>query len=212
MLANNLIIVMFNLPWEWSTDYTNQTAYELGKKNFVICYMLEEMHSLKELILKRKFPRLIQKKSDSLYIYRPLHFLPFKRLIFISNINIIINVLIITMWVLLLKRLRNLNKLYLWVFDPAYYDIYHLFNKKFVLLYDCVDYFVGSRIGQERIIKEKEDKLLRESDYVFTISHTLKKIHSKVRKDIYVVPQGFRLKSFKNANYKTNEHIRHPKS
>src|SRR3989344_1986725 len=112
MLANNLIIVMFNLPWEWSTDYTNQTAYELGKKNFVICYMLEEMHSLKELILKRKFPRLIQKKSDSLYIYRPLHFLPFKRLIFISNINIIINVLIITMWVLLLKRLRNLNKLY----------------------------------------------------------------------------------------------------
>jgi len=42
------------------------------------------------------------------------------------------------------------------VFDPAYYDIYHLFNKKFVLLYDCVDYFVGSRIGQERIIKEKE--------------------------------------------------------
>src|SRR3989344_7024979 len=102
MIVNNLIIVMFNLPWEWSTDYTNQTAYELSKRgNLVICYMLEEMYSIKELLFKKKLPRLMERKSKNLYIYRPLHFVPFHRFKFISDLNIQINVLLVSLWAIL---------------------------------------------------------------------------------------------------------------
>lgn len=202
MLKNNIVVIAFNLPWNWSTDYTNQTAYELSKSNLVICYMLEEMYSIKEYILKRKIPKLIVKQSKNVYIYKPLHFFPFRRLKLIFNINTRLNVLLISIYINLLKVVKKYHKVFLWVFDPAYYETYKQFSKKYLLLYDCVDYFpaVYFKTQQRQIVEKGNRDLLKTAKYVVTISHALKKLYSQFRSNISVVPQGFDVHTFKKFN------------
>ena len=60
-MKKSLIIIPFNIPWNWSTDYTNQTAKILSQKgNIVICLLLEDIQqfSIKEFIRQRKKPEI----------------------------------------------------------------------------------------------------------------------------------------------------------
>ena len=66
----NIVIIPFNIPWNWSTDYGNQTAFELAKNgNIVICYMLSETYSIKEYLQKRLFPKFIGVYSKNIYLF-----------------------------------------------------------------------------------------------------------------------------------------------
>lgn len=204
MLRNTLVVVGFNLPWDWSTDYCYQTARILSKRgNLVVCYMLGEAKSLKELLIQKQFPRVWEKHRSNLYKFRPLYLIPFRRLHFISKLNDRLNVYILKIIANYLYKEQNLLRKILWVFDPQFYDIYRLFGRNYLLLYDCVDYFRGSTGSKHkaRYIKHQETKLLQTADMVTAISYTLAKIHSKNRKNISVVPQGFRREIFQNRNF-----------
>jgi len=107
MIKNNLIIIPFNLPWEWSTDYTNQTAYLLSKKNIVICYMWSESFSIKEYLQKLKFPKLIKKHSNNLYLFYPLYVIPFRRFKRVHQLNEFLNVVFLRIFTGIISRIKS---------------------------------------------------------------------------------------------------------
>src|SRR3990172_10643404 len=91
MIKNCIVLIPFNVPWEWSTDYTNQTAYVLSKKNIVIGYMWSEAYSFKEYAQKHKLPRIIKKHSKNLFLYYPIFFIPGRRFKIVSYLNETLN-------------------------------------------------------------------------------------------------------------------------
>lgn len=198
MIKNNLIIVAFNLPWDWSTDYTNQTATILSRFNLVICYVLGQDLSLKEYVIKHRLPHIWLKKTTNLYLYTPIQWLPFRRFTLVNELNNLINVSIIKAIALVLNKLTAYKRKILWVFDPQYHSIYTLFGKSFFWIYDMVDYFPGSvlELQQSKYIRSQEIKILKRADVVTSISHVLKRLNQKTRSGIKVVPQGFRLNTY----------------
>src|SRR3989344_191402 len=73
MNKKNLIIIPFNLPWDWSADYQRQTCLTLHKNNLVIAYM----HSHAHFILKKenyKYPKI-----NNIIFISPKYIIPFRR-------------------------------------------------------------------------------------------------------------------------------------
>lgn len=199
MISNNLIVILSNLPWKWTTEYVNQTALHLRKQNIVVCFFWFEALSIKEHVYKKKSIRLLYKISTDLYGYNSIHFLPFRRFSTISQLNLYTNlflIYIISVWFIFRHHLTN--KI-VWIFDPRLARS-ALFFKSFgyFLLYECVDYWIGSTLDslEAKQIKNNEQQLLQRSDLAITDSHTLQKVHQKVRHDIALVPLGFRLDTF----------------
>ena len=199
-----LIVIPFNIPWNWSTDYTNQTAFELSRRrNIVICYMWEESFTIKEYIKKAKVPVLIKLQAKNVYLYYPILFIPFRRFKKIVNINQQINLFLLKVFANLLEIKNGVSKKILWIFDPKLYPLSQRFSTDYFLLYDCVDYFTETaRTKEERkLLTKYENSLTKEANLVTTNSKVLMKHLQKIRKDVYLVPQGFRIDSFKRHKY-----------
>src|SRR3989344_5624260 len=145
MIKDNIVIIPFNLPWEWSTDYTNQTAYFLSKKNTVICYMWSETYSIKEYLEKGMIPKTIKKLSDNLFIYYPLYLIPFRRFKFISKLNEDLNLFFLKVLVTFLGFSRNIKKKIVWLFYPYLVKITNILGKEYFIIYDCVDFFASGK-------------------------------------------------------------------
>lgn len=201
-VMKKLIVIPFNIPWNWSTDYTNQTAFELAKKNIVVCYMWGESFTIKEYIKKAKVPVLIKRQAKNIYLYYPILFIPFRRFSKIVNLNQQININLLKVFVNLLGIKNGISKKILWIFDPRLYPLSQRFDDYF-LLYDCVDYFTGTaRTEEERkLLIKYEQSLTKKASLVTANSTVLVKHLQKIRKDVYLVPQGFRIDSFKKHKY-----------
>lgn len=184
MKKEKIIIIPFNIPWNWSTDYTNQTAKILSKKNIVICFLWEDVLSLKEYFVARKSLKLFEQLSKNLFIYYPIHIIPFRRFNFIVSLNLYLNIIIVKLLVKSLELKYGRKEKMLWIFHPTFLHLLKLFGKNYVSLYDCVDY--SDDIKQE-------NKLIRQANFMTVISKTLYKLHQHKRKDIGIVPQGFRM-------------------
>jgi len=188
----NIIVVPFNVPWDWSTDYLNQTALELAKKgNIVICYLWGDTKFIKEVVFFRKFPKLISKYSKNIYLVNPMYFIPFRRFKFIADLNSTINILILRLFTEIIAFFKKVRKKIFWIFDPNLSFIYKYFGRKYFLLYDCVDFFSGSH----------EPRLCKIADLVVANSHVLQNHLLKYRKSVKLVPQGFRI-----SDYPRNKH------
>ncbi|KKS89860.1 MAG: Glycosyl transferase group 1 [Microgenomates group bacterium GW2011_GWC1_43_11] len=198
MLSNNLIIVACNLPFDWSTDYPYQTSKELSKNNLVICWMLQGI-PLKEYLLQRKVPKLFTKQAKNLYFYQPIDILPFRRFPIIYAINMQMSTITLMFIVRFIQRFRHFKRTILWVFDPRYTHLYRQLEKRIFFMYDCIDYFRGDPLlsnKQQKKLIDHENELIRTADVVTVNSSILFKIHSPIRTDIHIVPQGFRLDVF----------------
>ncbi len=194
MLRDKLIVLLLYQPWQWSTDYQNQTVKTLEKlNNKVIIY-----YGHKETVLWKKdgLQSLFIKKNKKLNFFIPIHFLPLRRLTFVKKANQFIN----------LQRFnhycKNLFRKYekkitpsqaiFWFFEPnSLIQNLHLLDIKHKhLIFDCVDYFS---------IKELKFAL-QKSTSIFCISQTMQELLSKLiksKKIINLVPQGFDLNTFK---------------
>lgn len=205
----NIIVIPFNIPWNWSTDYTNQTAIELSKENMVVCYMWAEFFTIKEYIKKATAPVLVKKYSDSMYIYYPISFIPFIRFKKIVAINEKINIFLLKMFINYLGIRNKISKKILWIFDPKLYPLVKQLGENFLILYDCVDYFLGTALSRtERItLTRYEFSLVKKANLVTANSLVLQRHLQKIRKDVLLVPQGFRINSF-NRNIKSSVRIK----
>lgn len=196
MKNRDVIIIPFNLPWDWSTDYLNQTAFELAKRgNIVICYLWGDTKSLKEFTVSGRYPRLITKYSKNIYLFNPIYFIPFRRFKFVADLNSSINIVFLRMFAEIISFTKNARKKIFWIFDPDLIFIYKYFGRKYFLLYDCVDFFPGAN----------EPYLCKIADLVTANSHVLQNHLSQYRKGVKFVPQGFRISNFKKRKYKIKD-------
>ena len=202
MLKNHLILIPFNLPWEWSTDYTNQTAFVLAKKNIVAAYMWGDKFSVKEYLQKKTLPKIIKKQSENLYLFYPTQYIPFKRFRLIRNINQDFNLFLFRVFVSFLEYKNNSKGKIIWIFDPNTRFIIDYLDKSWKVIYDCVDFWsaTGKTEKEKKIIERTEKDLTIKADLVTAISKVLQKHLQKYRQDVYLVPQGFRLQDFENQN------------
>lgn len=192
-----LVVIPFNLPWEWSTDYTNQTAFELAKKgNFVICYMWSESYSLFEYFRMKKWPKLIKKYSKNVYLYYPILFLPFRRFFFILKLNEKINIALLKLWVCALTLTHEFDRKMLWVFDPLLAPLLKYFQNNWFLIYDCVDFFAIGDRKRRNVVMSNEKYLCKTANLVTANSLVLQNHLKKYRNNVKLVPQGFRFNDF----------------
>jgi len=190
----SLVIIPFSLPWDWSADYERQTAITLAKKGYkVIVYLDTDSHFFFRG-KKKKYPKI-----SNIFFYIPVYLIPFKRFSFIEKVNQFIN-LNYLMW-----RYSRYKKIILWIFHPKFYAFPKILKRKAISLYDCVDYYESIDFERDMKIKKMEKDLIENSDYFFVNSKSLRKLHSKDKKKIFLVPQGFSILDFlspKKSNVK----------
>lgn len=203
MIVDSAVFIPFHLPIDWSADYQHQTSNILSKKNFVVCYLDYKSDSLFRFIhkyfLKKKSRKIIKKiKKNVIHVY-PIHILPFERVQTIHKLNQKMSVFLT---LLILKFLFYHKQKIIWNFDSKFYFLNNFFKKSFFHLYDCVDYCP----------QKEERRNILSADKVVVNSNTLYNLYKNLRKDIAVVPQGFRIQDFRNFNIKKiNSAIKLPK-
>jgi len=201
-MIKNWFIVIPSFYKEQTTDYQNQTAKTLAKKNSVALYVLytqqetEYQASYFSYFSKYgKLKKIIQYK-ERLPQYFPPNPLPFVRYQKIRQLNEILNLIILRAYLLLRGKISFNSKTVLWIFDPQSSSLIPFFNLFDLTIFDCVDYFSSPNSKEKKIIKQQEKKLAKNADIMVVNSNSLFSFHKKHRKDIKVVPQGFRLKDF----------------
>jgi len=195
-MSKSLIFIAGDTPWVWSADYVQQTALELARRgNVVLSYMTMDGNRWKDIFNSKRHSFLIKKVNKNLYLYNPFQFVPLRRFNFTEKVNFFLNMWIVRLVLIWLAVHKRSRKKIFWSFDSNLLDVFKRYYKKqFLLLFDCVDFHADVQ----------GEKLLCESaDLVVANSQVLQRHLQKYRKDVSLVPQGFRLKDFKvdNKNY-----------
>lgn len=188
MIKHSLIIMPFQLPWDWSADYQRQTCMELSKNNLVIAYIQKDACFLFKQRQKSAYPKI-----RNILFYRPLYPLPFRRVVWIEQLNQMLNIIFIALWFGFRKK-----KILLWIFDPyfRFYPTIRKFFRNMITLYDCVDFHTEINPEKALSIHNWEKTLIMCVDYFFVNSHTLFTLHFSTRIPDAIVQQGFRYDDF----------------
>lgn len=187
----NSLIVIPLLYNEKTTDYQLQTALELIKNNTVVFYNINSQFRLKSLFKKIRYLKDHIVNKQGIYYFSPLNLLPFVRFKLINDINSAIDFFLISLFFYKKKR-------YLWSFNPHFASLLNFGTKQYKIIYDIVDYFPTNKIG-----KQNQSIMIKKSNNVFVNSKTLLKLNKGAKK-ITLVPQGFRIETFQQANTKTS--------
>jgi hypothetical protein len=83
-----------------------------------------------------------------------------------------------------------------WIFDPNLIHIYKYLGQRYHLVYDCVDFFASGSKENIKMTLKNESDVCKSADLVVANSHVLVKHLKRLRKDVFLVPQGFRLEDF----------------
>lgn len=191
------ILIPFHNPWDWHTDYTNQTARILSRHHTVVCFLWGDAVSLWEL-LRRKHPYRPIRKSGNLWKFQPLFLFPGKRIVAAQFINIFFNLISVHILCSILS-FRQSRQTILWFFgffDPVFLVIPPFF-RYWKTIYDYVDIASHPDPFFDRLIRTSDIRVLRHAWIVVTNSRTLERRIRSIRPDVVRVPLGFRMKIFK---------------
>jgi glycosyltransferase involved in cell wall biosynthesis len=197
MLDNYIIVIPLIHEWDWTADFQKQTGITLKKMgaDVIVLETQKRPLNLKRMILNPQ--KLITTKNNISFISL-FHIFPFERFQYVYKLNKRISILIVLFWI---KLAHPRKKIILWIFHPMHYWILEtakkIFLKNIVSIYDVVDHF-SSGISKSNFAND-DNKLLKSADLVTSISKSLAKHLSNVRKDIKIVPQGFRIESHKKS-------------
>lgn len=193
MIAKEIVILLCNTPWDWTTDYCRQTAEELARRQrVVVCILWEDGLSLKELLTRKKKFTYISTHDNYVYLYSPLYIIPFHSLSVVRVLNSMITILLIRLFVMAMQIRYGIRSVVVWVFNPNYYSLVARFPRTYFVIYDCVDYFsMGVNTCDVERVRLQEMLLLKRANLVVTISHVLKERLQRLRKKVRLVPQGF---------------------
>lgn len=202
-MPKHFVVIPFNVPWNWSTDYLNQTAFELGKRgDIVLCYLHGDTRLFRDFINPFSKEKIFSKYSDNIYLLKPVYYLPFRRFKIIRDLNSTINRFILRVVSSFLAWKNNLKFRIFWIFDPNLLFVFNKF-KRYFLLYDCVDYFPIGTPDEVKITNQFEKRLCKKADLVVANSHVLQNHLKKYRDDVKLVPQGFRVQDFELKSVKS---------
>jgi len=195
MTNKKLIIIPFGFPFDWPCDYEKQTASNLAKRNIVIAWLTREGIGLKKIILNfiRTGKSGLITKNKKLISVKPIKFIPFLKNNFIEKLNYYSY--IIQLRLVLFFFTDNYQKL-LWIFSSQKEFPCRLFNNKFQLIYDCVDYPYSIDKKVQKRDKIQEENILKKAKIVFANSRILFKLKKRQHKKVFLVPQGFNTNLF----------------
>lgn len=199
-MKNAFVVIPMVTPWDFSTDWSEQTARLLAKNNFVLCMLCSE--SLKTHFLKREIPKILTKIAPQLYLYQSISIIPFRRFALMRRANMGIHALITQTILFFVSRRRVFSQKIVWIFDPECSPFAQALGEKFKVVYDVVDYVLGengSVSEYNTYIRAMDKRLLARASLVAVNSHTLYRLYKKDRRDVILVPQGFRLEAFKRS-------------
>lgn len=200
MLEDYTIVIPLIHDWDWTADFQRQTGLTLAKnKNTIVALELHKKFiKFRRLIFSRENP--VKKRGKNLYLVTPFHPLPFERFEKIFEANEKLSYILLIIWMRI--KFRSRKKMILWLFYPKHYWLLAYFKKyakgKFITVFDCVDYFSATSDKAKREMRNQEKKLIVSSDIVVANSKVLLEHCKKVRKDVYLVPQGFLLDDFES--------------
>jgi hypothetical protein len=204
-------ILPINHAVERTSDHYRHTLSILARSHTVIGYH----HYYKSINLRRilserkKKPWIKRSMYGNLYNIIPLHPLPFDRLSVIQKINDTVSYLLILF--VANKVSQKNSRIILWIANPIFYWIVPLskliFSKRLIVVYDCLDFLTSSNRKIECKLRRGEQFLLRNADIVTVNNDALFSLHKKKRKDIRLVPSGFRLDDFKNSKKSISNNI-----
>lgn len=211
-MNKRLVVIPFNIPWEWSTDYLNQTAFELSKKgDIVLCYLAADIKNLSDLLFTRKKISLVKKFSKNIYIVNPLYLVPFRRFKLIESVNSTLNLFFLRALSEYLYLVKKCNQKIFWLFNPNLRSMFNKFGNSYKFIYDCVDFFAIDGKDNVKNTLKNEKYLCKNADLVVANSHVLQNHLKKWRKDVKLVVQGFRvLDTPKNKLKKINLNLKKP--
>lgn len=172
MIKNKLIIFPSATPWDWTADFLRQTALVLAKNNQIIVYDQLRAHFFAQRKMKQIYPQL-----KNIKFVQPQYFIPGRRWTLIENIN-----RQLSFWLLLFKH-RHQEKI-VWFFEPEHHYLAHLKVGRTLSLYDCVDFHSATSLVEEsKRIANNEVNLIKQVDYFFVNSDSLKTIHQSMLKN-----------------------------
>src|SRR4030042_2170484 len=139
LLRDYLIIIGSTLPYDFPADYVKQTARILAKNNQVIVFLWGESLSIKEILIKifheNKLIKLIH-KDGNIILFTPTHFLPFRRFEIIRQINLLLDVLLLKLYLRMKKYLSK--KRIAWIVNYELYQMPKYLGTSYFSIYDCV--------------------------------------------------------------------------
>ncbi len=191
-----LIFIPFHNPWDWHTDYANQTATLLSLHHSVICFLWGDTVSLREIFSGRKQYRPITRRGRTI-LYQPIYLIPGKRVLAVQFINLFFNLLIAYI-LCSITAIYHKKQLLFWffgIYDPTFI-LLPIFFRHTPTLYDCVDTPWHPKPEMASRLQQAEADILDRAWIVATNSHTLRSRLQKTRKDIHMVPLGFRSEMF----------------
>lgn len=196
MKNSYLIFLPFHNPWDWHTDYANQTAKLLSARHTVFCFLWGDAVSLREIITGKSLYRPIHRRGR-LFIYQPLYLIPGKRALSIQFANLFLN--LIAAYILCsIMAFREKKTLLFWffgIYDPAFL-LLPVFFRYTRTLYDCVDTPSHPDDGIAIRLKQSEAQILKHAWIVTANSKTLYNRLVTMRTDVRLVPLGFRNEIF----------------
>ncbi len=167
--------------------------------------MWSDYLSLKEYLIRKRYPVLIKKYSKNIFLFYPILFIPFRRFPVIVRLNEKLNIFLLKTFIFFLKLNKGIKDKILWIFDPQTEPITKYFDHTWKTLYDCVDFFTSNaKTPGERQTVLYENKLATNSDFVFANSIVLYDHLKDMRPDTVLVSQGFRIDSFMKSKPNKN--------
>jgi len=190
-MKDALVIILYDHPREHTTDYAQQTADYIAKRNFVVCYQENNAKSIKEIVSEGHWYRIWEKYRKNIFFYTPIYIIPFRRFGLVVRLNCWINSVLLKLIINFSTPRPIFTKKIVWLFYPKYASIIRGFGPSYSSIYDCIDYH-----SEEQYTVE-ETLLIKTSTLVTVNSHVLYELHHKIRKDIHLVPLGFALNRFR---------------
>lgn len=188
MITNQVIILPLFLPEGFPNDFEKKTAIFLSKKNKVILFRPHEGTTLFKLLTSKQkfnhFKKQLKTFKNPLIYFPIINFLPYQRFSYIRNLNYRIALRKIALFTKIIGK-----KPILWLFYPQFENLIGKFNEKLVI-YDCLDYHSSIDPTQDKFKKEKEAKLLKKTDIVFTNSPVLYRLKKNLHPKVFQVPQS----------------------
>ncbi len=196
MTKRFLIFIPFHNPWEWHTDYANQTALRLFRFHTIFCFLWGDAVSIKEIITGTSAYRPLR-KNGALFFYQPLAVIPGKRLLAVQFANLFLNLIVAYIFCSFLAFRNGMTILfwYFGIYDPAFL-LLPVFFRSTRTLYDCVDAPSHPDPGMSRRLQAAEAEILRRAWIVTANSTTLYNRLKKIREDTHHIPLGFREEIF----------------
>jgi glycosyltransferase involved in cell wall biosynthesis len=206
-MKNSIIVIPMSLPWDWSTDYYEQTARILARENIVVCVQFHAPITIKTILRTGSIPKIFRKLYRHAYLFEPIDWIPFRRFALIEQMNLCLSALIIKVFVWVVTRGFSGGQKYIWIFDPQFYPLATALGSRYQCIYDVVDYLPGAQIQKvyKNKLLEMERRLLESAHLVTVNSYILKRLYIARRPDVLLVPQGFRRDWFQRRTHLPNK-------